>query len=55
MSFEIAVGIGEIARNELPVFSPFPTMFSKALSFRIYKSRDCVLKSKQDKGLQLID
>ena len=25
----------------LPVFSPFPTMFSKALHFRIGKSRDC--------------
>ena len=24
-------------------FSPFPTMFSKALSFRVIKSWDCVL------------
>ena len=26
-------------------FSHFPTMFSKALFFRIVKSRDCVVKS----------
>ena len=25
-------------------FSPFPTMFSKALFFRVVKSRDCVVK-----------
>ena len=27
-----------------PAFSPFPTMFSKAFSFRVVKSRDCVVK-----------
>ena len=26
-------------------FSPFPTMFSKAISFEVVKSRDCVVKS----------
>ena len=29
----------------LPVFSPFPTMFSKGFSFRVDKSRDCAVKS----------
>ena len=28
----------------LPAFSPFPTMFSKVFSFRVIKSRDCVVK-----------
>ena len=28
----------------LPAFSPFPTMFSKALVPRVIKSRDCVVK-----------
>ena len=27
-----------------PVFSPFPTMLSKAFSFRVVKSQDCVVK-----------
>ena len=27
-----------------PAFSPFPTMFSKGLFFRVIKSRDCVIK-----------
>ena len=29
----------------LTAFSPFPTMFSKGLSLRVVKSRDCVRKS----------
>ena len=29
----------------LPVFSPFPTMFSKVVFFRVAKSWDCVVKS----------
>ena len=29
----------------LPVFSPFPTMFSKALYLRVVKSQNCVVKS----------
>ena len=28
----------------LPSFSPFPTMFSKALFFRVVECRDCVVK-----------
>ena len=28
----------------LPAFSPFPAMFSKAFSFRVVKSPDCVVK-----------
>ena len=28
-------------------FSPFPTMFSKALFFRVVKSWDCVVKGKE--------
>ena len=40
---ENIVGKGE--KCWLPVFSLFPTMFSKALFFRVLKSRDCVVKS----------
>ena len=29
----------------LPVFSPFPTMFSRVSCFRVVKRRDCVAKS----------
>ena len=29
----------------LPAFSPFPTMISKALCFKVVKSPDCVVKS----------
>ena len=29
----------------LPAISSFPTMFSKAFSFRVVKSRDCVVNS----------
>ena len=29
----------------LPAFSPFGTMFSKALLFRVFRSRDCMIKS----------
>ena len=29
----------------LPAFSSFPTMFSKALCFKVAKSLDCVVKS----------
>ena len=29
----------------LAVFSSFPTVFSKAFFFRVFKSRDCVVKS----------
>ena len=29
----------------LPAFSSFPTVFSKAFFFRVFKSRDCVVKS----------
>ena len=29
----------------LSAFSPFPTLFSKALHFRVVKSWDCVVKS----------
>ena len=28
-----------------PVFTPFSTMFSKGLFFKVVKSRDCVVKS----------
>ena len=28
----------------LPAFSPFPTMFSKVVSFRVVKSQDCVVR-----------
>ena len=28
-----------------PAFSPFPTVFSKAFSFRVIKIRNCVVKS----------
>ena len=28
----------------LPVFSPFPTMFSEGSYFRVDKTRDCVVK-----------
>ena len=28
----------------LPAFSPFPTMFSKAVLSRVVKSRDCLVK-----------
>ena len=31
--------------NSFSTFSPFPTMFSKAISFEVVKSRDCVVKS----------
>ena len=31
----------------LPAFSPFPTVFSKAASFRTVKSRDCVVELKR--------
>ena len=35
---------GKRGKCWLPAFSPFPTMFSKALSFRVIKSWDCALK-----------
>ena len=28
----------------LPAFSPFPTMFSKAFFFRVFKSQDCAVE-----------
>ena len=31
----------------LPAFSPFPTVFSKALFFKVVKSRDCVGKGER--------
>ena len=39
---ENAVGKGENAG--IPAFSSFSTVFSKALSFKVIKSRDCVIK-----------
>ena len=42
---ENSVWIGENAgHQEKPAFSPFPTLFSKALFFRVVKSQDCVVK-----------
>ena len=40
---ENTVGKGENAGYQQ--FSPFPTVFSKALFFRVIKSRDCVIKT----------
>ena len=37
---------GKIRKCWLPVFCPFPTMFSKGQLFRVVKSHDCVVKSK---------
>ena len=39
---ENIVGKGKMLVTSI---SPFPTMFSKALCFRVVKSRDCVVKS----------
>ena len=36
---------GKMRKCWLPQFSPFPTMFSKAFSFRVVKNRDCVVKN----------
>ena len=36
--------VGKRRKCWLPVFSQFPTMFSKAFFFRVVKSRDCVVK-----------
>ena len=44
---ENRVGKGE---NALPAFSPFPTMFSKDLSFRVIKSPDCLVESIYPRG-----
>ena len=35
---------GERRKCWLPAFSPFPTMFSKALVYRVIKTQDCVVK-----------
>ena len=35
----------------MPAFSPFPTMFSKALCFRVIESQDCVVESEGHAGL----
>ena len=40
---EKIVGKGENAG--IQHFFPFPTMFSKALCFKVVKSQDCVVKS----------
>ena len=37
--------VGKRRKCWLPAFSPFPTMFSKALFFRVVKNCDCVVKS----------
>ena len=37
--------VGKVEKCWLPAFSPFPTMFSKDLCFRVVKSQDCVVKS----------
>ena len=42
---ENIVGKGENAGYQH--FFPFPTMFSKAFSFRVVKSQDCVVKDYQ--------
>ena len=34
---------GKRRKCQLPAFTPFPTKFSKAFSFRVVKSRDCVV------------
>ena len=36
--------VGKRRKCWLPTFSPFPTIFSKALCFRVIKSQDCVVK-----------
>ena len=36
---------GKSRKGWLPAFSPFPTMFLKAFSFRVIESRDHVVKS----------
>ena len=36
---------GKVRKCWKPAFSPFSTMFSKALFFRVVKSRDCLVKS----------
>ena len=36
---------GKERKGWLRAFSPFPTMFSKCLFFRVIKSWDCVVKS----------
>ena len=38
------------AQNILPAFSPFPTMFSKGLWYRVVKSQDCVVKSQRSRS-----
>ena len=41
---ENIVGQGENAGYQLPVFSPFPTVFSKGFFHRVIKSLDCVVQ-----------
>ena len=36
--------VGKEKKCRLLAFSPFPTLFSKALSFRVVTSQDCMVE-----------
>ena len=44
VSYSVKNIVGKGENVGLPVFSPFPTMFSKPRCFRVIKNLDCILR-----------